>query len=498
MNKVKKISPYKQVIEPAGKQRVPIIFHVSDELMPDDFTINQLMEVASQRPVFHHVAALTDIHQKVGRRNPSGSVVATENYFLPQLIDTAPNCGMRMLATPFFEDDLDENKIDQLFKKLVRVIPTKTWLGTWVSWKNIIEISIKGSPALVRAFKKDDYLEKKRVMSGGNLFGKETITEKELFTAIPKLFFRFAQFRLGILGAAGNHFLDLMKIDQILDDEVAKKFNLQKGQYLFLMHTGSGLFGQYSGYFYTPKEKEHFSQKLVLEIARKSFLKKTISWHKQIKKEIPRYKNLRKFFAIEFSSQLGKNYFIAHRAAANHGFANRALLQIKLERALQETLKRDPKLEIIYDMPHVFVAKEKHFGKDVLVHRNNTSRAFGPQRMKGVEFFEEIGEPVFLPSSMSTPAYLGVATDENESTFFSAAHGTGKAKKKGPEEVKNKKELLEKMKRHQVRLYNAKSKGIIHQDSANYKDVEKAIEGIKANKIMKPVAKMSPVAVLMA
>ncbi len=498
MNRIKKISPYKQIIEPKGKQRVPIIFHVSDELMPDELTINQLIEVASQRPVFHHIAALTDIHQKIGRRNPSGSVVATENYFLPQLIDTAPNCGMRMLATPFFENDINKDKIDQLFKKLVKIIPTKTWLGTWISWKDIIKISQEGSPALLRAFKKDDQQEKERVMNSGNLFGKDLVTEKELFAAIPKMFFRFAQLRLGILGAAGNHFLDLMKVNQILDEKIAKKFNIKKGQYLFLMHTGSGLFGQYSSYFYTPKEKEHFSQKLVLEIARKFFLKKNVAWHKQIRKEIPRYKNLRKFFAIEYHSLLGKNYFIAHRAAANHGFANRALLQIKLEKAIQETLKKKFNLEIIYDMPHVFVAKENHFGKDVLVHRNNTSRAFGPQKMKGIKLFEEIGEPIFLPSSMSTPAYLGVATDENESTFFSAAHGTGKAKKKGPEEVKNKKELLKKMEHYQIKLYNAKSKGIIYQDSANYKNVEKAIEEIKANKIMKPVVKMSPVAVLMA
>jgi len=498
MKNLVKISKHKQVIEPSGKQRVPIMFHVSDDLMPDDFTINQLIEVASQKSVFHHVAALTDVHQKIGRKNPSGTVVATERFFLPQLIDTAPNCGMRMIATPFFEGDLDEKTIDEVFKKLVKAIPTKTWFGTLISWKNILKISKSGSPALAEIFKKDPYEEKERVMSGGNLFGKESITDNALFGAIPKMFFRFAQARLGILGAAGNHFLDLMKVQDIIDEKIAKKFNLKKGQYVFLMHTGSGLFGQYSGYFYTPKEKEHFSQKAVLGTARMLFIKNRIGWHEIIKKEIPRYKNMRKFFAIDSYSELGKNYFIAHRAAANHGFANRALLQIKLEKVLEKVIKKRPSTRIIYDMPHVFVAKENHFGKKVLVHRNNTSRAFGPQKMKGIKFFEETGEPVFLPSSMSTPAYFGVATDENETTFFSSAHGTGKAKNKGPEEVKDKKELLEKMKRHKVKLYNAKSKGIIQQDSANYKDVEKAMEGMQANKIMKPVLKMKPIAVLMA
>ena len=102
-----------------------------------------------------------------------------------------------------------------------------------------------------------------------------------------------------------------------------------------------------------------------------------------------------------------------------------------------------------------------------------------------------------MPSSMSTAAYFGVGTDENESTFFSCAHGTGKSKNKTSEVPKDKKALFEKMNQRGVKLYNAKSDGVIDQDAAHYKDPEVAIEGLKENKIMKPVAKMRPVAVLM-
>jgi RNA-splicing ligase RtcB len=98
---------------------------------------------------------------------------------------------------------------------------------------------------------------------------------------------------------------------------------------------------------------------------------------------------------------------------------------------------------------------------------------------------------------MSTSAYFGVATDENESTFQSAAHGTGKAKEKTSDVPQNKEALFKKMEERNVKLYNAASKEVVNQDASSYKDPDKAIAGMEANKIIKTVAKMQPVAVLM-
>ena len=53
------------------------------------------------------------------------------------------------------------------------------------------------------------------------------------------------------------------------------------------------------------------------------------------------------------------------------------------------------------------------------------------------------------------------------------------------------------MEKSQVKLFNAKSKGVINQDSAYYKDVEEVISGMQDNQIIKLAAKMQPVAVLM-
>lgn len=492
---IKKLNRFHQRIEPTGQQKVPIDFHISTELMPDEETIKQLVKVASDPHVFHHVSALSDIHKKPGRKNPSGTVVATKKYFLPQLLDTAPNCGMRLMTTPFTDQDLSAENIDALFRHYVKTVPTKTYFGSYVSKKVVLDICRHGNRALTHHLQMDENMNENMLMNG-NMFDREKISLQELRAALPDLFFRFAQFRLGILGAAGNHFLDLMKITEILEPEIAKKFGVYRNQYVFLLHTGSGLFGQYASYFYTPKQKEHFSQKMVLEIARLTFLTKKKAWHRQLKKDLPRWAQRDAFYPIDSDSELGQNYYLAHRAAGNYGFANRTMIQYHLERGLKKILGQKISLPVVYDMSHVYANKEKHFGEEVIVNRSNTTRAFGPQRMRGTKF-ATTGEPLFMPSSMSTPAYLGVGTDENKTTFFSAAHGTGKSVRKTSSIPKNKRELFAKMRQRGVRLYNARSRQIIEQDAGHYKDPEAAIQGMVANKIMRPVAKMQPVAVLM-
>lgn len=487
---IKTLGKHKKIIEPTNGMKVPVLFPVSDLLMPGEATIQELLEVASDSHVFHHVAALSDAHSKKGRKNPTGTTIATKRYILPQTMDTAPNCGMRLLKTPFGGDDFSEKDVDKLFEELVKVIPTAVYVGTRVNFDTVMDICRRGSKAVLEKFKIDSD-EDKHTFNGGNFFN-EIPSEKEISNSIPKTFLRIAQLRLGILGAAGNHFLDLMKVTDIVDEDIAQKFGIKKDQYMFLMHTGSGMLGQYASYFYTPKEKEHRSQRIVLKLGQRSFFRKSNPVHEQLRHDIPAWRHKKEFYPIDGESELGRMYLTAHRASANHGFANRAILANNIRKAIEKVFGKNIDLPLVYDMPHVHLQEEDHFSEKVFVHRNGASRAFGPSR------FGKTGEPIFIPSSMATPFYFGVGTDENESTFFSASHGTGKAARAYGHVPKNREELVEKMKRSKVKLFNAKSRQIIEQDSSRYKDVEEVIAGMVENKIIKVVAKMQPVAVLMA
>ncbi len=476
---------------------VPAILHVSDDLLPNDATLSEIEAVASSPVVFHHIAAMSDVHSKKGRKNPTGTVVASEKFLLPQINDTAPNCGMRFLKTNLTDADLAGGNLEKLFTELIGVIPTKKLIGTKIPYKLVLDICRFGSESVQKYFQTRTKNEIANTYKKGNFFDGKIPSERDILNVIPRLFLQIGRFRLGILGAAGNHFLDLMKVGEIQDLEIAEKFGIHEGQYIFLMHTGSGLLGQYASYFYTPKKKEHLSQKIVLEMGKFFFDSQMSKVYQKISKRIKENKNSSDFFAYNEVSLEGEMFLRSHWASGNQGFANRAILTHNLDQAIEKILGKNPQLDLLYDMPHVFIDRENHFGKDVWVHRNGTVRANGPKKMKDHPLFSITGEPVFIPSSMSTSAYIGVGTDENESSFFSASHGTGRRKNQGEDVAKNKKELFEKMQRNNVKLFNAKSEGVIQQDSAYYKDVEEVISGMVDNKIIKVVAKMEPVAVLM-
>jgi RNA-splicing ligase RtcB len=154
-------------------------------------------------------------------------------------------------------------------------------------------------------------------------------------------------------------------------------------------------------------------------------------------------------------------------------------------------------MDLLYDLPHISITKENHFGKDVFVHRSSTSRAFGPSKMTNHPVYKETGEPVFIPSSMSTDAYICAGTDRNAESFYSAPHGTGKGKNTNEKTVTNKDELFAKMEAKGVKLYNAQSSIVINQDSAKYRNVDQVIQDVEANGIAHVVAKMQPIAVIM-
>jgi tRNA-splicing ligase RtcB (3'-phosphate/5'-hydroxy nucleic acid ligase) len=476
---------------------VPIKYFLAPSLMPDKPTQLQIENTAKNKNIFKHVAIMPDVHSKIGRKCPTGTVVATKNVVLPQVMDTAPNCGMRFLKTPWNEKNFSAEQINKLFLELIHKVPTRTYFGNWIDFKTAFGICRFGSKALLNFLGKDEK-ETENMYQRGNFFS-ESPSQKEILDAVPKIFLRIAQFRLGILGEAGNHFLDLMKVDPI-NKEKAAVLGLEKGQYIFLMHTGSGVFGQYASYFFTPKKEEHLSMKIITNLGRRTFNSDLLSKKEILKlqQEVKEYREKKEFFEIDPLSKRGQAFLIANRASANYGFANRIMLTKNIEEAIQKTFREKINLELVYDIPHVLLAKEKHFGEDVWVHRNGASRGFGPSRMKDHPLFSKTGELGVLAGSMSTPSYLVGGTDENRDTFYSINHGAGKSKQSEENAPQSKKELFKNMKDKEIKLYNAKSKGVVQQASHYYKNINEILETAQNSQIADPIAKLTPVAVLMA
>jgi len=498
MNNFQKITPYRY--EATGT-KVPITFHLQSDLFPNDEALEQLRELANTPGVFHHVAVLSDVHPKKGRKCPTGVVVAADR-FLPQTMDTAPNCGMRMFGTSLKHSEVGKDKLDEIFQQLVKVIPTQKPLGTPINYKTVLDICRFGTKGLLKHLGNDwPFLEQEvqNTFQNGNEFSPSEIPDKtDIEAVIPGLFLRMAQLRLGILGMAGNHFLDLMRVEKIEDQEKARALGLSEDQLIFFMHTGSGILGQYASYFYTPKVEEHFLTKVLVNLGRLTMSKRRLSGEdiKKMRRDSLSYRFKDKFFSLDPASNIGKAYYTAHRASGNFGYANRAILTAKVRKVVEEKLNQRFNWNLIYDMGHIGARKEKHYGREVWIHRNGVSRANGPSRMKGYPIFSQTGEPCFFAGSMTTPSYLAVGTDQNESTFYSASHGAGK-KKDAPKDF-GKNELFQKVQKDGVRLYNAKSRGVVKQYSAYYKDINEVMKGVAENNIATPVAKLTPISVLMA
>lgn len=495
---VREISPYKREMK-TGKMKVPAVFHVQDDLMPAEETMHQLESVASNDCVFHHIAAMADVHSKPGRKNATGTTVTSERHILPQVNDSDPACGMRLVRTNLTEDNTTPEEIDKLFRALVPRVPTKAYLGTYLPLRVIVDIARKGIRPLIEHLGIKTKYEAENSIDRGNFFGRE-MSKRDIRNVIPGLFLFFAQFRSGILGAAGNHFLDLMKVSDIEDPVLAEKLGVKKGQYLFMVHCGSGILGQYTMYMYTAKKREHKSTAVLMNIGR--FFWRTPLRHviRDIAKKIREsdFGKKEPLITYDGDGEDGRMYMAARNACSNFAHANRAVITHNVARTIEEVLGRDPEMELLYDMPHILVSQEEHYGKKIWVHRNGTSRAYGPSRMSDHPVFKETGEPAFIPTSMSTEAYLCVGQDGNESSFYSCNHGAGKSKEKTDDVVpENKAELDLKLKSKGVTLYNGRSSKVIEQDSSHYKQAADVIASVKENGIVKPVARMQPVSVIM-
>jgi len=493
---IESLSEHKKKFQ-TERMKVPAVFFMSDELMPQDDSLRKLEDVASNADtLFRQIAAMPDVSSKPGRKNASGTVVVSGKYILPQVNDSDPNCGMRLVKTNLTEENFSPEDVDKLFQELVKAVPTKKFVGTKVPFSVVVDICRKGTRAIV------DYLgiktknELENTQNGGNFFNRE-MTRQDIFDVIPRLYLFFAKFRLGILGAAGNHFLDLMKVTDLVNPEVAEKFGLKKGQYLFLIHTGSGILGQYTMYTHTAKKREHLSQSLMVNLGKLTFSSRKKNIYREMQDKIKKHmqgdESLLKYDANEPDGEL---YMNARAAASNFGTANRAVITHNISGTIKKIFNRDPEMDLVYDMPHISISRENHFGCEVFVHRSNTSRAYGPAKTEH-PIYKKTGEPVFIPSSMSTDAYICVGTDRNEESFFSAPHGTGKGRNENEKSISNKDELFSKMKDKGVKLYNAQSRIVVNQDSARYKDIDKVMAGVEANGIAHVVAKMRPIAVIM-
>ena len=107
--------PIKQIIK---SSRVPVKIWTNDV---DEGSIRQLKNVADLPFVFHHVAAMPDVH--VGMGATIGSVIATKGAVIPAAVGVDIGCGMAAVKLNLERNELTEKQLVAAFQAILRRTP---------------------------------------------------------------------------------------------------------------------------------------------------------------------------------------------------------------------------------------------------------------------------------------------------------------------------------------------------------------------------------------
>ncbi len=312
----------------------------------------QLRNVASLPFVFRWVAAMPDVHWGLGAT--VGSVIPTRGAIIPAAVGVDIGCGMAAAATSLRAADLPDD-----LKGVRGAIEAAVPHGRTERGRRGDRGAWKEPPAAVRAAWRA--LER----------GYERIVGRH-----PKLARNAPPAtQLGTLGT-GNHFIEVCLDEQ---DRV-----------WLLLHSGSRGAGNRIGTYFIERAKEDMGRLLG------SLPDRDLAY-------------------LEEGTDHFEDYLEAVDWAQRYARTNRDLMMESVFEAVRSVPRLPPfraVLEVV-NCHHNYVAKERHFGEDVLVTRKGAVRAGR-------------GELGIIPGSMGASSFI-VRGRGNRESFESCSHGAGRA-----------------------------------------------------------------------
>ncbi|MDP6600201.1 MAG: RtcB family protein [Candidatus Woesearchaeota archaeon] len=467
---LKKISDFEWEVPKTGAMKVPAIIYASEKLLEkikQDKTLEQAKNVACLKGIQKASYAMPDAHQGYGFS--IGGVAAfdmDEGIISPGGVGYDINCGVRLLRTDLKVDDA-LSKRKQFLDEIHKEVPAGVGKGgiTKVTKDVLMEVLSKGAKwAVEQGYGTADDLQKTEEY-GNMKADTNAVSERALQRGIPQL---------GTLGA-GNHFLEMQKVDQIFDKEIAKSFGIdEEGQIMVMIHCGSRGLGHQVASDYIKKMEDKYGTEGLPD---------------------------RELINAPISSELGQKYYNAMCAAVNFAFVNRQMITHWTRDVFKKVFGISEGMNQVYDVCHNLAKFEKHEidgqKKEVCVHRKGATRSFGPGRVEVPEVYRNIGQPVIIPGSMGTASYLMVGTKKAEEiSFGSTAHGAGR--------VMSRHEAIRNYRGEQVKkdletkgiIVKGPWKGLAEETWQAYKDIDEVVKTSHKLGIGNLVARLVPVAVM--
>jgi tRNA-splicing ligase RtcB len=446
--------------------RVPARVFADGELLDAirrDASLEQLENVATLPGIVGAALAMPDVHQGYGF--PVGGVAATalpDGVVSPGGVGYDINCGVRLLALPLSETELGDRR-EALVHEMSRAIPAgagKT-KGRARGALELDEVLREGPRGIAR----DDDVE--RTESGGRLPGADpgAVSERARDRGAGQL---------GTMGS-GNHFVEVQRVERVVDARAADVYGLATDQVTVLIHSGSRGLGH--------------------QVCT-DYVKRMDAARRRHGIELPD----RQLACAPASSPEGQAYLGAMAAAANFAWANRQAIADGVRSAVARVLGQesaDATLQV-YDVAHNVAKVERYDGRELLVHRKGATRAFPAGSSEIPEPYRDVGQPVFIPGSMGTSSFvLAGEPGSIELAFGSTCHGAGRrlSRTAARKEIQGA-ELRRQLEERGIVVRSPSNKGLAEEAPFAYKDVERVVEIVERAGLSRRVAQLSPIGVV--
>lgn len=377
------------------------------------------------------------------------------------------NCGVRLIKTNLSFNDI-KGKIPELTEKIFKNIPSGVGKKgkLRLSKSEFLEPIEKGAKWCVDqgyGTKKDlKVLEENGSMKADS----DCVSEK----AIER-----GRAQIGTTGA-GNHFIEIQKIENILDEKIASVYGLKKDQVVLMVHTGSRGFGHQVASDYIREMERKFPE---------------------LVDTLPD----RQLIYAPSGTETCDEYFQAMKCGANFAWCNRQLITHWARQAFQSVFK-DIEMDILYDVAHNIAKKETHKidneTKQVYVHRKGATRAFPKGHKEIPECYRKVGQPVLIPGSMGTSSYVLCGQQKSmDISFGSTAHGAGRMSSRSEMLRKTRGEDVKRsLEKRNIFVRSASMKCLAEEAPEAYKDIDEVIRISDSLGIAKAVSKNIPIAVV--
>ena len=439
-----------------------------------DRAAEQVANVATMPGILGRALAMPDIHWGYGF--PIGGVAAFDydaGVISPGGIGFDINCGVRLLRTDLTESDV-RPKIKDLVDACFVNVPSGVGEGgvTKITRGELERVATEGVGwAVEKGYGWPEDIE--HIEARGCL--PDARFEKVSERAISR-----GKNQVGSLGA-GNHFLEIQKVDRIYDERAAKALGLgPEGQVCVMIHTGSRGFGH--------------------QIAT-DYIDTCLGAVKREGISLPDPQ----LACAPISSKEGEDYWAAMCAGANFAWNNRQLITHGTRDAFTRIFGRPAEslgIRIVYDVCHNIGKVEEHVvdgaRRKAVVHRKGATRAFPPGHAETPAAYRDVGQPVLIPGDMGTCSFVlvGLPTAMDRS-FGSSCHGAGRLmSRKAATRLFRANDVVRSLGERGIYIHAASKEGIVEEAPGAYKNVEDVVRVAEGAGLTRIVARVVPMGVV--